>query len=130
MNQKFKELTQHKIATIAKTSRFLIRPWYKPAPHIDWELKTNTKKGITNNTIIGKNFKAIINQKYKNHNHIYTDGSVLASKSGCGIHSQNHNCAIKLPDHAAIFSGDGIALTIFTDEGGPISDHPNVIFTN
>lgn len=129
MNLKFKELTQHKIPRIARIPRLSSRPWDKPAPHIDWELKNKIKKGTTNNTIITQNFNALVNLKYKNHNHIYTDGSVLTTKAGCGIYSLNHNCAIKLPDHTSIFSAEAIALTIATDEGSS-SDRPNVIFTD
>lgn len=121
-------LTSHPIPQIAKRSRNSSRPWNRPTPKIDWSIKDRIKAGC-NSSIAIQQHHWLIQQKYRNFTHIYTDGSVLQDNAGCGIYSTKDTCSIKLPQHTSIFSAEAIALCIATEEATTIHK-PNIIFTD
>lgn len=61
-----------------------------------------------NPTLIKNNFLENLNTKWKNYEHIYTDGSLCNNKSGCAFYHQNRNIKrqFKLMDSTSIFSAE------------------------
>lgn len=55
-------------------------------------------------------FLEIRESKYRNHHHIYTDGSKTSHGTGCGIFSDNFEASINLPNNLSIFSAETFAI--------------------
>ena len=50
--------------------------------------------------------------RYKNYQHIYTDGSREDSKVGCAVISDNHSNMQRIPDDSSIFTAKAKAIDL------------------
>ncbi|XP_061506798.1 uncharacterized protein LOC133392113 isoform X2 [Anopheles gambiae] len=128
VNAQFHTLTNNQFPHISKLTGREGRPGYRQHPTIDWSLKDKLRAGNCSH-IAGHHFTSLIQSKYQNHYHIFTDGSVLNESAVFGIFSSNNSCAIKLPDHTSIFSAEAIAMIVAAQEGICLNK-PNIIFTD
>ena len=78
---------------------FRLTFWENPAsnPHI---LKDDFRK---------------LQSRYKNYQHIYTDGSKEDSKVVCAVISDNHSNMQRLPDDSSIFTAESKAVDLALD---------------
>ena len=53
--------------------------------------------------------------RYKNYQHIYTDGSKEDSKVGCAVISDNHSNMQLIPDDPSIFTAEAKAIDLALD---------------
>ena len=61
------------------------------------------------NIIIKSHFRKMCD-KYANSQHIYTDGSKIDTKTGCGFTTNDNNYRYRLIDNASIFSAELTAI--------------------
>lgn len=73
--------------------------------------------------------KQLLRTKYKNHNEIYTDGSLSADHCGCAVWNSNFSIKVKLPSFSTIFTAElyAILLALKFISGLP---GPFIIFTD
>ena len=89
-----------------------------PSKSIDIQKWEKYQKYIHQNQHMNKNLpKELLYQeslkiinRYKNINHIYTDGSVIKNKSGAGIYSHNYTTSIRISDDTNIFDTEAFAI--------------------
>ena len=65
-----------------------IPPWCIRKPNILFDLHTS-KKTVSNSNILKQNFQ-VLQSRYTEYQHIYTDGSKDGEKVGCAVLSGNH----------------------------------------
>ena len=83
-------------------------PWLIGKPRVNLDL-TKTKKADTDPKIFKENLK-IIENKYKDHVPIYTDGSKDNERVGYGVHTPSRNLSGRLHPKASIFTAEATAL--------------------
>lgn len=127
----FHSLTNHNLPSIAVLPRCKTRPWNQPSPTIDLSLLHQVKAGDSPHKAQA-HFHSLCSEKYPNHQHIYTDGSVSDDKVGYGITSQSTLPSISssLPSLCSIFSAEAFALMRAASFCTPTHDSPSVIFTD
>lgn len=113
------------MASLQRTSN---RPWYAKSPFVDWSLKKQLKAGCSSSSATA-HFNELINKKYSDFNHIYTDGSLTSDSTGCGIFTSEIACGIRLPRQFSIFSAEAMALVLASEECTTFTK-PSVIFTD
>ena len=72
------------------------------------------KKSESNPHILKDDFRKM-QSRYKNYQHIYTDGSREDSKVGCAVISDNHNNMQLIPDDSSIFTAEAKAIDLALD---------------
>lgn len=125
--QQFEAITNDKIPEVAKTLRTGKRAWFTSAPNIDWEMAAHVRAGDSPVKVLAA-FKCI-EEKYKDHQVLFTDGSVDGDIVGCGIVDGVNNRSFRLPVQCSIFSAEAYAVmnALKTMETGGL---PAVIFTD
>ncbi|XP_053977242.1 uncharacterized protein LOC128875576 [Hylaeus volcanicus] len=83
-------------------------PWKLNNPNINFEL-SNLNKKETSAIIYQSRFSEIAN-KYRNHKHIYTDGSINKEQGGCAIITDNQELTYKIPKGISIFACEAYAI--------------------
>lgn len=127
----FQSLTNLEFPSIATLPRSKTRPWNQPSPKIDLSLLQLVKAGDPPPKIQA-HFYHLLNEKYPNHNHIYTDGSVYDGKVGYGITNSSKSTMISsaLPSSCSIFSAEAYALMKASYLSPSIDDSPTVVFSD
>lgn len=112
-NQFLNELIGENIPNISKISRTGPREWNARRPKIDKTIKRKIKAG-TSAKVVNATFNELMN-KYKDHNKIYTDGSVADEQVGCGVTDlkTKYECT-RLHKQCTIFSAEALALLTAT----------------
>ena len=82
-------------------------------PEILFDLYSG-KKFESNPHILKDDFRKIQN-RYKNYQQIYTDGSKEDSKVGCAVISDNHSNMQRKPDDSSIFTAEAKAIDLALD---------------
>ena len=72
------------------------------------------KKSESNPHILKDDFRKLQN-RYKNYQQIYTDGSKEDSKVGCAVISDNHSNMQRIPDDSSIFTAEPKAVDLALD---------------
>lgn len=121
------QLTGENIPNIAKRSDRLGKRWYAPKIKIDDTIQKKVKAGEQRD-IVRQVFLSTV-EKYKEHDIIYTDGSVKEDEVGCGISCEEVEIPIKLNGMCTIFSAEGWALLQAVKEVAKDSK-PTIIFTD
>lgn len=104
-------------------------PWTVKNLNTDLQLTSMVKNQLSKSTI-KKLFQEFV-QKYKNHQHIYTDGSKNNEKTGCGYLLNNTEVKHRLLDNTSIFSAELFAILKFIREINSKSTANNfAIFTD
>ena len=67
------------------------------------------EKSESNPHILKDDFRRL-QSRYKNYQHIYTDGSKEDSKVGCAVISGNHSNMQRIPDDSSIFTAEAKAV--------------------
>ena len=83
-------------------------PWLEQKPKVILDLCKKKKAETSSSDFkedLGKIFEA-----YKEHTHIYTDGSKEGKKVGFAAHTPNGNLKGGLPGHASIFTAEAYAI--------------------
>ncbi len=96
----FDDIAQNKIPPV--------EPWLLTVPKIDYSLSLNTKAD-TNPTAYLSDFKQVC-ELYKDHTHIYTDGSKKDEKAGGAATWDFGELQTRIPDGASTFSAEAVAL--------------------
>jgi ribonuclease HI len=127
----FQSLTNQNFPQIAKLTKSKSRPWNQRPPEIDLSLLRHVKAHDPP-SIIQAHFYKLRNEKYSNHQHIYTDGSVSNGQVGYGVTSQSHslNISSALPPNCSIFSAEAYALMKASNSIPPQSTVHTVIFSD
>ena len=90
-----------------------IPAWCMKPPEILFDLHSR-KKSESNPHILKDNFRKLQN-RYKNYQQIYTDGSKEDSKVGCAVVSDNHSNMQRIPDDSSIFIAEAKASDLALD---------------
>ena len=61
-----------------------------------------------------QNFQ-VLQLRYTEYQHIYTDGSKDGEKVGCGVISGNHCNSLRIPDGFSVFTAEAIAIDLALD---------------
>ena len=85
-----------------------IEPWLIQVPRIDYRL-ADRPKAETNPHQYKALFKEVV-ELYKDHTHIYTDGSKKEEKVGSAAVLSSEIVKKRLPDGSSIFSAEAVAL--------------------
>ena len=72
------------------------------------------KKSETNPEILKDDLRKL-QTRYKDYQHIYTDGSKEGSKVGCAVISDNHCNLQHIPDGSSIFTADAKVVDLALD---------------
>ena len=96
----FDDIAQNKIPPV--------EPWLLTVPKIDYSLSLYTKAD-TNPTAYLSDFKQVC-ELYKDHTHIYTDGSKKDEKAGGAATWDFGELQTRIPDGASTFSAEAVAL--------------------
>ena len=72
---------------------------------------TLRKKSESNPYILKDDFRS----RYKNYQHVYTDGSKEDSKAGCAVISDNHINMQRIPDDSSVFTDEAKAVDLALD---------------
>lgn len=105
----FKDLTGENLPETAKCKDTSIRKWYTTKPNIDWYFGRKTKAG-DNKDKVKQLFRNHMETKYKNHDKIYTDGSLKDESTGYGVSGENIEISEQLLKQCNIFSAEAYAL--------------------
>lgn len=127
----FQSLTGHDFPSIAVLPRSKTKHWNQSSPKIDLSLLRKVKAGDPPSKVQA-HFHTLLNEKYPNYQHIYTDGSVSNDKVGYGITSNSTPLSISssLPSTCSIFSAEAYALMKACSLNSPMINCPSVIFTD
>ena len=90
-----------------------ISPWCIRKPNILFDLHTN-KKTASNANIMKQNFQ-VLQSRYTEYQHIYTDGSKVGEKVGCAVISGNHCNSLRIPDGSSVFTAEAKAIDLALD---------------
>ena len=90
-----------------------IPPWCIRKPNILFDLHTS-KKTVSNSNILKQNFQ-VLQSRYTEYQHIYTDGSKDGEKVGCAVLSGNHCSSLRIPDGSSVFSAEAKAIDLALD---------------
>lgn len=108
-NKWLRDLTDLELPGIAALSRIGDRHWNDSFPVIDWSIKNELRAGENKEKTLSI-FNHLIDTKYKEHQRIYTDGSVADNLVGIGIYSINSEHNFQLTSTCSIFSAEAAAL--------------------
>ena len=90
-----------------------IPPWCIRKPNILFDLHTY-KKTASNSNIMKQNFQ-VLQSRYTEYQHIYTDGSKDGEKVGCAVLSGNHCNSLRIPDGSSVFTAEAKAIDLALD---------------
>ena len=93
--------------------KHLTPAWCMKPPEILLDLHS-WKKSEANPHIFKDDFRKMQN-RYKNYQQIYTDGSKENSKVGCAVISDNHSDMQRIPDDSSIFTAEAKAIGLALD---------------
>ncbi|XP_055585490.1 uncharacterized protein LOC129738330 [Uranotaenia lowii] len=124
-----KDLTNIPIPDICQRRITAFRYWTEKTPSVDLSLSHSIKAGQNSATVL-PHFYSLVERKYRNDPHIFTDGSKSTDgKVGCGIHDLNNNRSIGLPPQCSVFSAEAFALLNSLQHSHPNSNPP-IIFSD
>ncbi|XP_058448987.1 uncharacterized protein LOC131428946 [Malaya genurostris] len=127
LNEIHRELDISSPIHIAKLHNLRTREWDTPEPKVDTCLTRFVKAGQAP-TAAKNHFKELMNRKYQNHTHIYTDGSKNNNGVGLGIYLPNSNVSLSLHRQCTVFSAEAAAIA-YAIVNKPTAT-PTVIFTD
>ena len=90
-----------------------IPAWCMLPPEIIFDLHSR-KKSKSNPHILKDDFRKLQN-RHKNYQHFYTDGSKEDSKVGCAVISDSHINMQRIPDDSSIFTAEAKAVDLALD---------------
>ena len=82
-------------------------------PDILFDLHTS-KKSASDSLIMKQNFH-ILQSRYTEYQHIYTDGSKDGQKVGCAFLYGNHFSSLRIPDGSSVFTAEAKAINLAVD---------------
>ena len=82
-------------------------------PDILFDLHTR-KKSFSDSLIMKQNFH-ILQSRYTEYQHIYTDGSKDGEKVGCAFLYGNHFSSLRIPDGCSVFTAEAKAIDLALD---------------
>ena len=100
-----KNIEQHLITNIP--------PWCLKKPNIIFDLNTN-RKSISYPHVLKQNFH-VLQSRYAEYQHVYTDGSKDGEKVGCAFVSGNHSDSIRISDGSSVFTAEAKAIDLALD---------------
>ncbi|XP_058826787.1 uncharacterized protein LOC131686810 [Topomyia yanbarensis] len=115
------------LPTVAQLHRVNNRAWHERGPNIDISLAVSTRAGDPPRAARAK-FLQMVEQKYSNHLHIYTDGSKLGEEVGVGVSGIGAGLARRLLPVCSVFSAEAAAIVIAVTNKP--EDTPTVIFSD
>lgn len=121
------ELTEERIPDIAKLPDRIGRRWYAPKLKFENSIQKKLKAGDQKDKV--KQVFLSTLENYKDHEILYTDGSVREDEVGCGISHNEEGIPIRLNKMCTIFSAESRALLIATKEVAR-EDKPTIVFTD
>ena len=90
-----------------------IPSWCMKKPDILFDLHTS-KKSASDSLIMKQNFH-ILQSRYTEYQHIYTDGSKDGEKVGCAFLYGNHFSSLRIPDGSSVFTAEAKAIDLSLD---------------
>ncbi|XP_055605828.1 uncharacterized protein LOC129753998 [Uranotaenia lowii] len=110
-NSQLMELTGITLPPICSREGLKIKFWNDPTPNIDLSLKHKIKAGSPP-AIVLPYFRQLVEEKYQELTHIYTDGSkTINGNVGCGIHhSSIPDRSLSLPKSCSVYSAEAYAI--------------------
>ena len=90
-----------------------IPSWCMKKPDILFDLHTS-KKSFSDSLIMKQNFH-ILQSRYTEYQHIYTDGSKDGEKVGCAFLYGNHFSSLRIPDGSSVFTAEAKAIDLALD---------------
>ena len=90
-----------------------IPSWCMKKPNILFDLHTS-KKSFSDSLIMKQNFH-ILQSRYTEYQHIYTDGSKDGEKVGCAFLYGNHFSSLRIPDGSSVFTAEAKAIDLALD---------------
>ena len=90
-----------------------IPSWCMKKPDILFDLHTS-KKSFSDSLIMKQNFH-ILQSRYTEYQHIYTDGSKDGEKVGCAFLYGNHFSSLRIPDGCSVFTAEAKAIDLALD---------------
>ena len=90
-----------------------IPSWCMKKPDILFDLHTS-KKSASDSLIMKQNFH-ILQSRYTEYQHIYTDGSKDGEKVGCAFLYGNHFSTLRIPDGSSVFTAEAKAIDLALD---------------
>ncbi|XP_058816432.1 uncharacterized protein LOC131679714 [Topomyia yanbarensis] len=121
------QMTTRQIPTISTLNSISNRAWDAENPAIDWSIKNQTRAHEAPSKIQAI-FSELRTNKYSKSAKFFTDGSLDRDSVGLGIHSENIEISMRIPNCCTIFSAEALALLVAT-ENAPISKHA-VVFSD
>ncbi|XP_058837566.1 uncharacterized protein LOC131693622 [Topomyia yanbarensis] len=119
--------TSEPLPKIARLHRVWDRPWYDRGPNIDTSLSRKIKAGDPTK-LARIEFNKLVNQKYNNHLHLFTDGSKLNEEVGAGVSGIRAGLSLRLAASCSVFSAE--AAAIFTAITQKPIDTPTAVFSD
>lgn len=123
----FRSFTGNNLPKIARLHQTRARKWDVRAPTIDVEMTKLVKAGSPSE-IVKQLFLNLINNKYQQHKHVYTDGSLTNGKIGFGIYETSNESFHSLPPQCTVFSAEAAAIAVALKNQS--TTIPVVIFTD
>ena len=90
-----------------------IPSWCMKKPDILFDLHTS-KKSFSDSLIMKQNFH-ILQSRYTEYQHFYTDGSKDGEKVGCAFLYGNHFSFLRIPDGSSVFTAEAKAIDLALD---------------
>lgn len=112
---------------VSKLDRVRDWAWDRTPPSIDWSIKRSVAAG-DNPLKVSAVFKQHLCQRYRHHQHIFTDGSKAQGNVGVGVYGEIIFISHKLHDMCSVFSAEVAALLSAVDETN--TNERTVIFTD
>ncbi|XP_055604283.1 uncharacterized protein LOC129752534 [Uranotaenia lowii] len=104
------ELAGITLPSISSRKGLKIKFWNDPTPNIDLSLKHKIKAGSPP-AIVLPFFRQLVDEKYLELPHIYTDGSKTNNGNvGCGIHNGISDRSLPLPKSCSVYSAEAYAI--------------------
>ncbi|XP_058814225.1 uncharacterized protein LOC131678244 [Topomyia yanbarensis] len=119
--------TNTPLPTIAQLHRVRNRAWHERGPNLDCSLDVSARAGDPPSTVKAK-FLQMVERKYPNHLHIYTDSSKLSEGVGAGVSGIGEGLILRLPSVCSVFSAEAAAIDIAITKKP--EDTPAVIFSD
>ena len=89
------------------------RSWQTPNLKIDNSIKDNFRAGESS-ARLHQTVLELLNTKYRDYQHRYTDGSLSRFGTGIGIHDSESDISLRLPNQCSVFSAEAAAILIAT----------------
>ncbi|XP_058828599.1 uncharacterized protein LOC131688411 [Topomyia yanbarensis] len=103
--------TNTPLPTIAQLHRVRNRAWHERGPNLDCSLAVSARAGEPPSTVRAKLLQ-MVERKYPNHLHIYTDGSKLSEGVGAGVSGIGEGLTLRLSSVCSVFSAEAAAIAI------------------